>query len=686
MNDAHCTARRTRRVPQPPVMRWLLVFLILASFTRLVYQLGAKELWVDESFSLQRAQSDWLTILRGTIVISDGLNSIPTTDQHPPAYFLFLALLQRLTGDSEFALRFPSAVASTLLVPVAWALARRLTRLGTLPPGSALCTAILVTLSPFHLWFGQEARPYEQMALFGLLSTYLLLRWANAPAGRSRRLWLLAYGGALFVLLGTHYFAVLILPVHAAVAYYHLAPQNPRRALLGTATVLGVSLVPIAVAFSTLWSQAGAGSNFVRISLPILVPDMLNAFSLGLSVNLGQVWPLDLVFAGLALFGLGYSLVSLRRGRSWGWVMPALLLFPPSLLLLINTFRPAFMNSRHVSVVSGVFLVLVAGGLAWVWGRAKVAGAVVSLVLLAGMLYSARNYYVLPEYSKGDMSSMGHYLRAELQPGDLLLLKPASARRLFQYYLPLDRLTVGESANARASYLGVPLLASPNGDPLPDVEALGGLYRRVWMADVQRADEVDQELGEHLYFVRESHFESPISELTLKLYLPSPPIGESLPVNVQHRLGVAFADHPGAVPQGGQTQSSEIRLLGYDVGQPLAPGSQVPVTLYWQAPAAVQRHYKYILSLVRANAGGELARTAVTEREPYDGALPTNQWPAGKTITEYTGVDSPATGLDGGYELTLQVYDAESLGKLPLVLEDGAQPGPDANTIILPLH
>ena len=261
-------------------LRPMLLLLILLAFTRLVWDLGAKELWLDEAFSLQRAESNWSALLTGYLPLTDGVRSVDTTDQHPFAYFVFLGLLVRTVGISEFALRFPSLIAATLLVPAAWALARRLARTHALPSAAPLWVMSLVAINPFYLWFGQEVRMYAQVALLALLSTYLLLRWADTPPPW-RRSWLAGYVLTLFLLVTSHYFAVLILPMHAWIVFQTLGQRSRRRALLITAAWSAVALIPGVVALWLLARDPGAGANWSSISLRTLVPDLVNAFQPG---------------------------------------------------------------------------------------------------------------------------------------------------------------------------------------------------------------------------------------------------------------------------------------------------------------------------------------------------------------------------------------------------------------------
>ena len=125
----------------------------------------------------------------------------------------------------------------------------------------------------------------------------------------------------------------------------------------------------------------------------------------------------------------------------------------------------------------------------------------------------------------------------------------------------------------------------------------------------------------------------------------------------------------------------QVRLLGYDQGQPLTPGGAIPVTLYWQPARQIDRRYKYILRLVAPD--GETLST--TEREPYNGGLPTPAWPAGSTIMEYSEIPPPARRQQDKSRLVLQMYDAETLEKLPVTSVSGAEMGQDAHTVVLPV-
>ena len=236
--------------------------------------------------------------------------------------------------------------------------------------------ALLAAISPFFLWYGQEARPYALWGLLALLSTYLLLRWVQteSPAWP----WLAGYAATLAMFLSSHYYAVFLLPVHAGLIYLRLARRRrvARLVIVVVGLLLGGAALAGAVFWVVLFAQQG-GDNFSSISLRMLVPDVLNAFSLGLSVDLADVWLIDLLFGAVAVTGAAWSLRSRRSLQNGGWLPVAMIGLPILAILAIDAVFPAYMTARHMSLLGGPFILLLGAGLgaAWQWRPLAVAAA-----------------------------------------------------------------------------------------------------------------------------------------------------------------------------------------------------------------------------------------------------------------------------------------------------------------------
>ena len=176
---------------------WLVLGFVCVSIAIRLHGLSAANLWLDEANSWQVASSSWSTLvgeLRGSPV--------------GPLYFVLLKLWISALGDSAFALRAFSVLASVALIPLVYAVGAKL-----LSPRAGLIAAALTALSPLELYFAQEARMYMLTSLVALLTFWAYVRWrelalasvdAPAAAPRSRLVALVWYALAAIVLLFTH--------------------------------------------------------------------------------------------------------------------------------------------------------------------------------------------------------------------------------------------------------------------------------------------------------------------------------------------------------------------------------------------------------------------------------------------------------------------------------------------------
>lgn len=672
-NDGMAEARGV----QPTWVRLALLALILVAMGRVFWQLGVKNLWWDESLSLQRAESPWADLLAGRLILYDGQGGALTThDQHPFLFFALQGLLVRLAGTSEFALRMVSAMAATLLVPAVWVWGRLMARRGVFARGAALWAALLAGLHPFFLWYGQEARPYALWALLALVSTYCLMR-ATGEIGRNQGRWWAGYALALAMFLTSHYYAVFLLPVHGLIMASWLWARSRRWALAAVGAALAMGAAVGVFAYWAIVIRDRGGANFDKVTWDILFPDLLNAFSLGLSVDITQVWLLDLLFGAVALMGALWSVRSRRALAAGGWVAPALVAGPVAVLLAAMRIFPAYMNARHMSLIGGGMILLVGAGLALLGRGRRWAAALVALVMVAGMGYSTFRYFTVEEYEKDDFAGVGRYLDGRIAAGDLLLLKSPFAWRVFAYYLPLGTVDAARAEGAPLAYYGVPLLRGAWPEQEAQMAQWAGRARRIWYVRSNTHPYADLEgrvetwLGERLFRVQELSFFSH-SSLQASLFLPEVPVYEG----IAPQIDVMFGDL--------------ILLADVQVGRPYAGDLALPVTLYWQAAQAIPDHYKYVLKLVEVADGVPVADLAVTEREPYDGAIPTIYWGPGQTIVEYSELPPaawPQSAADAArYRIALQVYRADTLEKLPVTraMGGGVAVAPDGQTLLLP--
>lgn len=161
----------------------IIVIFLIFFFLRL-YRLGYHDFWYDEIGTVGYAQYPW-------------------ANWNAPLYWIMLHFWAKLFGISEFSLRFPSLVFSFLSVVLVFLLGREL-----FSKKVGIFASLLIGLSPFHLWYAQEARDYSMVLFFGTLSSYLLLK---AIRGEGIKLWLFFILVSLIGLYTNYFYIFLFL-------------------------------------------------------------------------------------------------------------------------------------------------------------------------------------------------------------------------------------------------------------------------------------------------------------------------------------------------------------------------------------------------------------------------------------------------------------------------------------------
>lgn len=625
--------------------RWILVFLILLAFGRGVWALGGKSLWWDESLSLHRAKGSVAYVLSNQITLSDNVNSVETVDNHPPLYFLLLWAAVRLAGQSEFTLRFLSLASVVLLVPLLYVTGRRL-----VDEWAGLAAAALGALSPMYLWYGQEARMYAMLAFVGLLSFYCFIRaFFHSPRLldlRRQWCWLLAYLVTSVGVVLIHYLGMLLIAFELlALAWILLRQAGSRRAVALTMAVIVIILLPLLAYALVVLPSGDDQPGFGFVPLPVLLRDLLNSFSLGLSVDVGQWYILfvDLVFLLFLVSGLVFLVRrgAPRRWRAAGLLLTGYLLIPVVLIFLLSFARPAYMNSRHLISVTPPFYLLVGTGLTRWRGRSLGIALLGALLMLAGVAYSTWNYFNEPAYDKDHHREWGAYLREQVRPGDVVVVDPPHIAELYDYY-----------ASSDVPWMGLPLLGGSRRETEAMLQDLRARYDRIWLAfshtppwgDRRRLPE--SWLNEHAYRVDFQPVHSYASNVLVAGYLPDWPSVDRLPPDAQP-IEVRY--------------NPSLRLAGHRLVSPAQSGKRLHVQLYWAVDDFVPEEASVLLRLV-----DDMGHVWTQEEQcPFNGLYPMWQWQPGLLLQdEYEMMISPGTP-PGGYQLEVMLISRPSEAGCP---------------------
>jgi hypothetical protein len=141
-----------------------------------------------------------------------------------------------------------------------------------------------------------------------------------------------------------------------------------------------------------------------------------------------------------------------------------------------------------------------------------------------------------------------------------------------------------------------------------------------------------------------AHFESTSTVVQAHGFRLRPPIVDAVPVDAD-RLRYTFED--------------QVHLLGY--GSPaerVLSGGVLPLSLYWSAPAELDRRYRIALALTDADGFS----WAKLDYEPVRGKYPLSEWPTGKIVRDDVDLDLAPGVPPGDYMLTVSLYPDDGSG------------------------
>jgi mannosyltransferase len=249
--------------------------LTVAGFALRAWHMSAQNLWTDEVETAKIALLSAADLMRA---VHGELPILPTV-WLSPLYFLLLRTVLLLPHASvDSALRLSSVVVGAVTIPaLAWT-GRRL-----LGAPAALAATVVLALSPFHVWYSQEVRPYALLVLLTVLTIGLFARALQRPTAGA---WS-AFGSAAVLALYTHPIAVT-LPLICGLALLVAARTHsrlPRGGLL-TLAAIGVAYLPAVAAIRARGANVIADARGVSVvDVPYAVYTYVVGFSLGPSTR-----------------------------------------------------------------------------------------------------------------------------------------------------------------------------------------------------------------------------------------------------------------------------------------------------------------------------------------------------------------------------------------------------------------
>lgn len=603
----------------------LTLTLALAAALRF-YALPRQSFWADEGNSVALATRPAAAILAAA-----------AADIHPPAYYLLLKLWGGLFGLGESGARSFSALVGVLLVGALGLLGRRLggARVGAL-------AALLAAVHPFLIYYSQEARMYELLALCAVVAALALAELLPPRPFSPRGIAL--YAGAALLGLYTHY----AFPLHliALNLFFFWAAGAADRARLRArlrgwiglnlaAALLFLPWLPTALRQLTLWPSPAAA-----LGPAAALTETLRLFTCGpIPCPTSPLIPA----AGLLLLALALlPLLAAGRARAGARLPLIWLLLPLAAMLAFGIFSPVFF--KFLLIALPAFLLLAAMGLDHLWrlvpARWRISAVLPLLLILPAFLLSLDRYYHDPAVARDDYRSIAAYLAAVAGPDDAVILAAPGQIDAFNQYdhgpapvYPLPRSRPPDPAATRAELDS--LLARQ-----------GRIYAIYWAtAQADPAGVIESYLAGNAF----KAWDSWVGNLRFVAYSAAPPPAPT-PFISPPRFGDAIL----------------LDAAGFSAG-PLPPGEIAQVLLRWSSLRPLAAEYTITLQLL------DPARQvfAQVDSPPAGGTQPTTGWQPFEMIDDPYGLPIPLATPPGDYPLILALYEPGSGQRLPVTTAGG---------------
>lgn len=461
-------SRISHLLERPAFYYLLLALITLFALALRLYKLGEWSFWGDEIYTLRNARE---------AIAEPGLRALSA---------MLTGLVLEWVGTNEWSARLVSALIGAISIPMLFWPVRKIFN-----PGIALFASLLLAISPWHLYWSQNARFYTSILLFYTLALFAFYFWLEENRFRYLIAFFLLLGlamlermTALFIapVLGVYVLSLLILPV-----------QKPAGLTLRNMLILIVPGAILAALF--IGSRLDSLTNFV--------PQMgwINNNPFWIVAGIVFYVTIPVILMGMA----GLVVLLMQRSRS------ALLLGSAAIIPIVAMMAISLVSyaaNRYAFVALTAWLVLAAVAAIHLMGasKTKLIAASILLLLIAEPLSQNMLYYRYQNGNRDDWKSAIALVERHRQEGDVIAVAHSD---IGKYYLG-DKST---------NFYRV------------DLDQIDSLGQRVWFIEDMNVAEIAPEKARwlrketQLFGVYDVHVEA--RQYLMRVYLYDPDLPEN---------------------------------------------------------------------------------------------------------------------------------------------------------------
>jgi 4-amino-4-deoxy-L-arabinose transferase-like glycosyltransferase len=384
----------------------LIVITVIGFFLRF-YNLGYNSLWLDEASTYSISVKSFAEIWQVT-----------AAGEFNPPLFYWVEHVMLMLGNNEIILRFIPALLGVLTIPLFYVIGKEF-----LDQNTGIIAAAACAMSPFLIYYSQEARAYSMMLFFVTLATIFFLK-----AMKSGSLTHWAFFGAFSALaFWSHFYAFVMIAALVLYALIEWAPRirtefnNLKMLVLGI-VVFGVLSFPLILVTLQLFITRTASAPTYGIQGLGVITETFSQIS-----GFNEI----AMFLLVALFVIGIIQAFLiDKNKGIFLVLVTVLTFVISYIL---SFKMP-MLPRYLIFLSIVFFIGIAVSYRVfysLWSHKVVVYCFIAVLVVVSAPVLA-GYY--SGYSKEDWRGFSEALQEKTGPGDVIVAVPGYIAQPLDYY------------------------------------------------------------------------------------------------------------------------------------------------------------------------------------------------------------------------------------------------------------
>jgi len=386
----------------------ILFFLILCAGALLrIYKLGAWDFWFDEVISI--------CAVKGNV----------SHDIQPPLYYSLLSLWLRLFTENEFNLRALSALFGFLSIAVIYKIGKALFSART-----GLLSALIIAISPMHIWYAQEARGYTLSVFLTAVTAYYFI----LALRENKNMQWFKYGIFAALSMYASYYSLLVIFAEGSLFFY--SPYRPLAKKWFLARLL--SFGALFIWLPIFYRQIININEIFWLSKPSFQSIIITFenFNVGYSATKAVYLFSFVIYLILAVNGMRF----LRNDKKKLLFLLAYIILPLSMVYFVSRKIPIYLD-RQLMAFSPFYYLIIAVGIDTLRKRSIKIFFIASIILLSSIsLYRYFNKEIAPLYHhegvhlKKPFKPAAQYLKENIRSNDIIAYANSHSKVLEHYY------------------------------------------------------------------------------------------------------------------------------------------------------------------------------------------------------------------------------------------------------------